>query len=276
MNDDDKKSVMKKTLGNNPVPNDKEFIKTVIDAAKDALETKFLRKNELGEYDEGYPTSRIKYGNNETITIPESIGYIKLLIDNFCVPLEEKKQLLVTLMEQNPELVREKLPVIRKELGNSDILNKEQFEKKELYVLLNSIDDSEKINKLFKEISGLDIEKVWREQKEFVLLKQIYIAATTYGEGSSACIQGTWSQIINSINEISTEILAQYDDYLQEEQKLEAQKNVITEENIKPFIEDLANKLIEYVELHPELKEALKDFAVSIVDIDEPEEITLE
>ncbi|MBS9530968.1 ankyrin repeat domain-containing protein [Wolbachia endosymbiont of Rhagoletis cerasi] len=267
---------MEKTLGNNPVPNDKEFIKTVIDAAKDALETKFLRKNELGEYDAGYPTSRIKYGNNETITIPKSIGYIKLLIDNFCVPLEEKKQLLVTLMEQNPELVREKLPVIRKELGNSDILNKEQFEKKELYVLLNSIDDSEKINKLFKEISGLDIEKVWREQKEFVLLKQIYIAATTYGEGSSACIQGTWSQIINSINEISTEILAQYDDYLKEEQKLEAQKNTITEENIKPFMEDLAKKLIEYIELYPELKQTLEDFAASVVDIDEPEEITLE
>ncbi|WP_143689006.1 TomO hydrophobic C-terminal domain-containing protein [Wolbachia endosymbiont of Nilaparvata lugens] len=276
LTDNEKRSVMEVTLDNNPVPDDKEFIKIVIDTAKDALETKFLRKNKRGEYDEGYPTSRIKYGNNEEITIPESIGRIKLLIDNLSIPSKEKKELLVTLMEQNPELVGKKLSAIRKELGNSDILNKEQFERKELYTLLNSIDDSEKIDRLFKEISGLDIEKIWREQKELVPLKQIYIAATTYGEGSSACIQGTWIQIINSINEISTEILAQYDDYLQEEQKLEAQKNVITEENIKPFIEDLANKLIEYVELHPELKDTLEDFAVNIVDIDEPEEITCE
>jgi hypothetical protein len=166
-----------------------------------------------------------------------------------------------------------KFSAVKRELGDFD---REGLNKTELHALLKDIDNDRKVDELFKEISGLDIEKVWREQKEFVLLKQIYIAATTYGEGSSACIQGTWSQIINSINEISTEILAQYDDYLQEEQKLEAQKNVITEENIKPFIEDLANKLIEYVELHPELKDTLEDFAVNIVDIDEPEEITCE
>lgn len=279
LTDDEKRSVMERTLNGHHVPNDKGFIKTVIDKAKQTLEQQYLRKNSRGEYDDGSPISGMQYDyarNDAKITIPESIGRIKLLIDNFFIPLKEKKELLVTLMEQNPELVREKLPTIRKELGNSDILNKRRFEKTELYVLLNSIDDSKKIDKLFNKISGLDIEKVWREQKEFVLLKQIYIAATTYGENRSACIQGTWSQIISSINEISSEIVAGSDRYLEAEQKLEAQKSSITEENIKPFIEDLANKLIQHVELHPELKETLKDFVVVIVDINNPEEITFE
>ncbi len=110
--------------------------------------------------------------------------------------------------------------------------------------------------------------------KEFILLKQIYIAATTYGENSSACIQGTWSQIIGSINEISSEVVAQYDRYLEEEQRREMQKDAITEENINPFLEGLANKLIQHVELNPELKETLEDFVVCTVDIDKPEEIT--
>ncbi|WP_341812218.1 hypothetical protein [Wolbachia endosymbiont (group A) of Conops quadrifasciatus] len=54
------------------------------------------------------------------------------------------------------------------------------------------------------------------------------------------------------------------------------QKNAITKENIKPFLEGLADKLIQYVELHPELKETLEDFVVCIVDINKPEEITFE
>lgn len=179
-------------------------------------------------------------------------------------------------MEQNPDLVKNKLSKVKEKLGNSVILDKEQLNKTELHGLLNGIDDGKKVDELFKEISCLNIEEVWREQKEFVLLKQIYIAATTYGENNSACIQGTWTQIISSINEISSEIVAQYDRYLEEEQKQEMQKNAITKENIKPFLEGLADKLIQYVELHPELKETLEDFVVCIVDINKPEEITFE
>ncbi|WP_264374914.1 MULTISPECIES: TomO hydrophobic C-terminal domain-containing protein [unclassified Wolbachia] len=277
--DSEKRSVMEKTLGDNPVPNDKEFIKTVIDKAKDALNTKYLRKNQFGEYDLGYPTEPLQYDytrDDAKITIPESIGYIKLLIDNFSVPLEEKKELLVTLMEQNPDLVKNKSSKVKEKLGNSVILDKEQFNKEELHGLLNVIDDGKKVDELFKEISDLDIEKIWREQKEFVLLKQIYVASTTYGENESACTPGIWSQIMISINEISSEIVDQYDRYLEEEQKLEAQKNVITEENIKPFLEDLAKNLVQHAESHPELKEALEDFAICNVNIDNPEEITLE
>ncbi|WP_265017231.1 TomO hydrophobic C-terminal domain-containing protein [Wolbachia endosymbiont (group A) of Epistrophe grossularia] len=281
LTNNEKKSAMEKTLREtDPTPGDEKFIEAVIDKAEQALKQQYLKKNFRGEYDQGYPTNRMQYdytrGSERFITIPESIGYIKLLIDDFSVPLKEKKELLVTLMEQNPDLVKNKLSKVKEKLGNSVILDKEQFNKTELHGLLDGIDDGKKVDELFKEISCLNIEEVWREQKEFILLKQIYIAATTYGENSSACIQGTWSQIIGSINEISSEVVAQYDRYLEEEQRREMQKDAITEENIKPFLEGLANKLIQHVELNPELKETLEDFVVCTVDIDKPEEITFE
>ncbi len=282
LTDNEKRSVMKETLREtDPTPGDEEFIKTVIDKAEQALKRQYLKKNCHGEYDEGYPTNRMQYDyarDDAKITIPESIGYIKLLIDNFSVPLKEKKELLVALMEQNPDLVKNKLSKVKEKLGNSVILDKEQFNKTELHGLLNGIDDGKEVDKLFKEISGLDIEKVWREQKEFVLLKQIYIAATTYGENSSACIQGTWTQIISSIEEISSEIVKQYDCCLEEEQKLEAQKDVITEENITPFVENLAKKLIQYVEDNPESKEVLQNHLLYLehIDVDDPEKVTFE
>ncbi|WP_425386408.1 TomO hydrophobic C-terminal domain-containing protein [Wolbachia endosymbiont (group A) of Barypeithes pellucidus] len=280
LKENEKKSVMEEVLNGGDVPSDEEFIKTVIDKAEQVLKQQYLKKNFHGEYDQGYPTQELQYDytrDDAKITIPESIGYIKLLIDKFSVPLKEKKELLVTLMEQNPDLVKNKLSKVKEKLGNSVILDKEQFNKTELHELLNGIDDGKKVDELFKEISCLNIEEVWREQKEFVLLKQIYIAATTYGESSSACIQGTWTQIISSINEISSEIVAQYDRHLEEEQKLEAQKDVITKENITPFVENLAKKLIQYARNNPEFKEDLVDnFILRGIDLDRPENIQFE
>lgn len=70
--------------------------------------------------------------------------------------------------------------------------------------------------------------------------------------------------------------MAQYDRYLEEEQKRDMQKDVITKENIKSFLEALADELIQYMELHPELKETLEDSVVGIADIDKPGEISFE
>jgi hypothetical protein len=86
---------MEKTLHNSgSIPNDKEFIKAVIDKAEQVLLDKYLEKNEQGEYAGIYSTSRMQYDyarDDAKITISESIGYIKLLIDNFVVPLKEKR-----------------------------------------------------------------------------------------------------------------------------------------------------------------------------------------
>lgn len=79
--------------------------------------------------------------------------------------------------------------------------------------MLNEVDAKEvdkKVNKLFKEINGLNIEETWKEQKIFVLLKQIYMAATARGNDSSYG-PGIWSRIINSISEIDSELMKKYD-----------------------------------------------------------------
>lgn len=183
--------------------------------------------------------------------------------------------MLVTLANQNPELVQQKLPEIKLELGNSNVSQEQMTDRAKFYELLNNVSD-EKVNKLFKEISGLNIEETWREQKEFVLLKQIYVAATTYGENGNACTQGTWSQIINSVSEINLEMINQYTQHLDREKDQERQRDGITKENVMPFVEDLAGKLIQYVEDNPELKGVLEEFAVAMVDVENPKEITLE
>ncbi len=277
----EKRSVMEKTHhGNTPVPNDKEFVEAVISKTKQTLEKQYLRKKENGQYDAGYPTQELQYdyteSNEKKITIPQSIGYIKLLIDGFDIPLDERKELLVTFAEQNPKLMEQKLSYIKSELKNDDIIQEQVTERSEFHKLLNGTTDKSKIDELFKEISGLDLKEIWKEQKAFVLAKQIYVAATTYGENNSACIQGTWSQIINGISEISPELMNKYHDHLEEKSKKEKQKEVITATNIGEFEEALAETLIQYVKEHPELKDALDDFALSMVNITKPEEITHE
>ncbi|WP_264711384.1 leucine-rich repeat domain-containing protein [Wolbachia endosymbiont (group A) of Andrena haemorrhoa] len=273
----EKKSVMEKTLlKNQAVPNDEEFIRITVSKASEVLEKKYLGKDPNGEYIQEISKTKLQYDydrGDAKVTIPECIGCIKLLIDGFSIPLKESKELLVTLANQNPELVKQKLSKIRLELGNNNVSQEQITNRTEFYKLLNNVDGS-KVDKLFKEISGLNIEEIWREQKEFVLLKQIYVAATTYGKDDDACTQGTWSQIINSVREISSEISDQLTQSLDKEREQEKQRNSITAENIVPFVEDLAKELIQYVEGNLELKDALLGFAVASTNINEPKEIT--
>ncbi|WP_339045254.1 hypothetical protein [Candidatus Mesenet endosymbiont of Agriotes lineatus] len=278
--EDEKRSVMEKTLHENvPVPSDQQFVEAVMSKAKETLKIQYLRKKATGEYDHGYPTTQMQYDytkDDAKVTIPQSIGYIKLLIDGFDIPLNERKELLVTLAEQNPKLIERKLSYIRSELENDDITQEQVTKRSEFHKLLNDTEDKNKIDKLFEEISGLDLKEIWKEQKRFVLAKQIYVAATTYGENSSACIQGTWSQIVNSISEIDLGLADKYEQYLAKERKKEKQREVITAKNIGEFEEYLGNQLIQYAKDHPELKEPLLDFALVMVDVEKSEEIMLE
>uniref|UniRef100_UPI002FD49DAF hypothetical protein n=1 Tax=Wolbachia endosymbiont of Pentidionis agamae TaxID=3110435 RepID=UPI002FD49DAF len=171
---------------------------------------------------------------------------------------------------RNPELVKEKIDIIKREFGDKYF---DGIKRKELHDLLSNTNDK-KVNELFKGIINSNIEDIWKEQKEFILLKQIYVAATTYGQDNSACPQGVWSQIINSLDEIDQKFLDQFNKHLEE--KIEQEKKIIeiTENNIKEFSEDLAKELIKYVKENAELEDTLEEFALSIVNIEEPENIT--
>ncbi|WP_265036212.1 leucine-rich repeat domain-containing protein [Wolbachia endosymbiont (group A) of Anomoia purmunda] len=281
---DGKRLVMEQVLRKNAaVPDDKEFIEITFKKVEEVLKQKYLSKDQEGEYIEEMSRGKLQYDytrDNAKVTIPESIGYIKLLIDRFTIPLMARKELLVTLVNQNPELVQQKLSRIKSELGNDNVSQKQITNRAEFHKLLNDV-DADKVNKLFEEISGFNIEETWKEQKEFVLLQEIYEAATTYisrntGENINACIQGTWSHIINSVSQIDLNLREQCDQYLEKERKLEKQQNSITEENITPFVENLAGKLIQYAKDNPEFGEILvDDFMMSGVHYEEPKKISL-
>ncbi|QOD38586.1 hypothetical protein [Candidatus Wolbachia massiliensis] len=225
---------------------------------------------------QSYSTVKFTYGEkNKYITIPESIGYIKLFIDEFRIPLEEKKELLVTLTDLDQEftdqvskLVEEKLPKIKSQLGDDDISKEKITNRAEFHKLLNNVDD-DKVSKLFKEISGLDVEKVWREQKEFVLLQQIHMAATEYGQIGSACPKGIWRRIIQSVGMIDQKLM----DSLHEYQK----EKMVEQLGQEDFVKNLANELIRHAEKDPKFKTALvDDFILGIIDLDKPEKVSLE
>ncbi|WP_265016562.1 leucine-rich repeat domain-containing protein [Wolbachia endosymbiont (group A) of Andrena dorsata] len=281
---DGKRLVMEQVLRKNAaVPDDKEFIEITFKKVEEVLKQKYLSKDQEGEYIEEMSRGKLQYDytrDNAKVTIPESIGYIKLLIDRFTIPLMARKELLVTLVNQNPGLVQQKLSRIKSELGNDNVSQKQITNRAEFHKLLNDV-DADKVNKLFEEISGFNIEETWKEQKEFVLLQEIYEAATTYisrntGENINACIQGTWSHIINSVSQIDLNLREQCDQYLEKERKLEKQQNSITEENITPFVENLAGKLIQYAKDNPEFGENLvDDFMMSGVHYEEPKKISL-
>ncbi|APR99078.1 glycine zipper 2TM domain-containing protein [Wolbachia endosymbiont of Folsomia candida] len=291
ISEQEKKSVMEETLNGKSVPGDKEFITEVAKKATQALIENYLTKDQDGKYCGGYTADSLQYDykrDDAKVTIPESIGYVKLLIDRLSIPLEERKELLVTLAAQNSGLVEGKLHLIKSELESDDIFEEQKasdisprkVSRTKFHNLIRSIADSNKIDGLFNQISGLNIERIWREQKEFVLMKQIYVAKTTYGGNGSACVQGSWSQIINSVSEIDSGLMDQCAKHLDKEiarkQEMAKQKDSITEENITVFVEDLARKLIQYAEDNPELKEALLDFSMNVVNVEKPEDITYE
>ncbi|WP_375333900.1 hypothetical protein [Candidatus Tisiphia endosymbiont of Xenochironomus xenolabis] len=110
------------------------------------------------------------------------------------------------------------------------------------------------IDYLFNSISGLDINQTWREQKAFTVAEDIYIAATAYGKGKTACIQGVLEDIVNSVTEINKDF---YNEFIKlQEQNLEEERarTSITENNIQEFIGVLAKKLINFVEDKPVLQ----------------------
>nr|CAH7717792.1 unnamed protein product [Callosobruchus chinensis] len=267
----EKKDVMKEVLDNDqPVPDDDEFIRIISKEAEKALEEKYLRKNVNGEYDLGLSSEEFQYDDTKhdaKVTIPETIGYIKLLIDKIAIPTEEKKELLATFAEQNPKSVEEKLSKIREELKSNNISRGQITNKKEFYQLLENIDDS-KIGNLFKEVTGLNMEEIWKEQKYITLMKQIYVAATTYArEGyGSACGSGVWAQITSSVQEIDLSLNDKYAKYREDQKGQEKLSNAITEGNIEELVSKIANELIEYVTVSFKVKKIADELSKHIKD----------
>lgn len=278
LSDGAKRDTMKKTLvANQPTPSDQDYVATVIEKAKIALTTIYLAKTN-GHYNQGYPTHKMKYGDGHKITIPQSLGLVKSLIDTMEIPVAEKLELLVTLMRQNPELVESKLGIIQDKL-NIDVPPTILVDSTKCHKFLASNPVIKKtpqiIGDLFNSISDLDIDQTWREQKAFTVAENIYIAATAYGKDKTACPQGVLEDIVNSVTEINKDF---YNEFIKlQEQNLEEERarTSITENNIQEFIGVLAKKLINFVEDKPVLQERLADLDFVTIDMEKPQYISI-
>lgn len=258
---------------------DKKFINAVIDKVVKVLNNQYLKKDKHGNYVEGYPTELLQYdwekGKEKWTTIPECIGQISFLINKMEVPLNDKRALFTLLLENNKDLLaKNNLRKIQASLGDSSLSVEQLTNPASCHEILNKIPHdqaNEKINSLFKEISNNDVDKIWKEQKQFVLAKNLYVAATTYGDNNSACVQGAWAQIINSLSEIQPKWVDAYS----EKQEATLKKEIISE-SIREYAIQLSKHLIKEAMKTSDLKEPLGDFALSMVEIDNPEDITLE
>lgn len=190
---------------------------------------------------------------------------VQKLLDIRVQIVDEKKELLATLITQHQDLVQEKLSSIQRLLGKDITL--EQLGKK--------MSSRQEFDGLFKEISGgLDIKEVLERQQQFKFAEFLYFAATTHGpaykEYYTACPDGTWSQILQATTDIHPKFL---DDYGTLKDK-EKQKNEINKDIAGEFITVLSSTLVKYVENNPLLQDALLEFAMGGVDITKPNDIT--
>ena len=108
------------------------------------------------------------------------------------------------------------------------------------------------------------------------------MAATTYGENTSACLQGICRQIIGTSGEISTNLNNKWEAYLEAVIKKETQRSTVTRENIKTFLDafskDELGKENSTIITNEKLKDTLQDTILGMqnLPINEPEKISKE
>jgi Leucine-rich repeat (LRR) protein len=247
---------------------DKEVVKKITKKVNEVLQSTYLNSSS------GYYTHQNAYNNNgSTITIPETIGLVNHDINNREIPIADKKELLVTLLNQNPNLLEDKSEILFHLLGK-EATKDNLTNRAKCHQLIKDTDPSV-ISKAFKDISGLDIDQTLRKQQAFALAEKLYWAATNYGDNDSACIGGTWTQIVNAAAEIEPKYLDAFANVKEAEAAQELLKKDINPTKIAPFIKSLSNKLVDYVKEKPELKEALVEFAQNSVNLEEPNGITI-
>lgn len=168
LSENGKKLVMEKRKEKTAL-SDKAYIEEILKIGHQALQQKYLIKDNKGKYTEAISTIELQYdytSDGAKITIPQSIGCVKLLIDrtSTAISRDERQELLTALAEQNPEAVKNKLSIIQRELRKHNITKEQITTKTEFHQLLNYM-STEKVNKLFQEISGFKIEEMWKTQK---------------------------------------------------------------------------------------------------------------
>ncbi|WP_218460247.1 ankyrin repeat domain-containing protein, partial [Rickettsia sp. TH2014] len=261
--------------------NNADFAKEIISKSVVALD-KWLERDAQGNYKHGkaLATMQYDYSNDEhgKVTLPETLSMIRWLIDQNPT-LEEKKELLATFCDINRHLVQSNLSQIRAyypKIKEQDFVNKTS-----VHQLLSQLDD-QTVSTLYNVVSNEDIETVLKEQKLFTLAKGIYVASIAYGEDREACFGGAMQQIVATVGEISPTIMNKYTEYLDEENKRNANQVNIDGNNVLSVVEVMSDTLIGQVQDKPDVALMLSEATLRVkeslesIPILDPNSITLE
>ncbi len=271
---------MRTAQDQNPPPlDDKSFVKKTINTASERLQTQYLNdNNDYATTPYQYEYENVKTGKKDkTITIPIMIGLVTRLIDTIEIPLQDKQALLVILCEKNPKLLVNKLSMIQEKLGQEVTLEK-LGNRQEMYKLLANT-DSKTIEDMFSNISGLNLEDTWREQRYFDLAETIVMAANTHAKNLSTCTPGVITALVTRAKAIDGELDNHYANSLAEQAKEVINQKEITKNSmtLTEFDNKLAEELYSSVknQNNPDLLETLFEGSW-IAKIEKPPEITLE
>jgi Ran GTPase-activating protein (RanGAP) involved in mRNA processing and transport len=225
----------------------------LLDKVLEVLKNQYM----AGSYDH-YKYYYDNYAPEQFIQIPRLIGAIKLLIDNTSPSKEEIKQLycsslakymaiddiaLLTKKDAILQILKQanlKLGGTIEELANLvQLTTKDLTEDSKCHGLINSL-TQQQIEDLSYKLNGIPAQTLWQSNKMADLVMKLYIAATTYGDNSSACTQGTLSQIAHTLPFIKEQFMQDAD---LAEQLI--QNKYLVDTNIKEWADVVALQLIE-------------------------------
>ncbi|WP_375326628.1 hypothetical protein [Candidatus Tisiphia endosymbiont of Nemotelus uliginosus] len=191
------------------------YIKYIVETAINSLNKTYLEKDlGTGQY-KGHAASTLAYwppGDNvmQSISTPVLLAIIKKYFIQRSASFNEKKELLVTLYNNNYSLVSDNIDKIIKILGSDDVTAAILSNRSKFYNILGALPEN-MVDVLFETVSGNDINYAFQLEQLFKLCTAICSAEISYGSTPS-CLPGFIGRIALCIaDELEPSIGNQYE-----------------------------------------------------------------
>ncbi len=235
--------------------NDQEFSKYIIkEAVKTLTTTQTFRSNEQ---------MMISYQDNKKISLFDSIALVQLLINQSKPSIEVASHLCIDSFKDNAEQVKKNFAALERLMPGCSIEN--LINAKQCKQLLKDV-KYEQLEQLFKIVHDANLLEIWQDQRHFILAKQLYLVGKTYGNrgDTAACPPGTWSRILQTVDDINLNFFDQYFAFKNEKQQ-QGHFNVIRLVHDNPTVEIL--KLINFINENSNFKKAFAEIIFDNIDI---------
>ncbi|CAF0761305.1 unnamed protein product [Didymodactylos carnosus] len=238
------------------------YIKYIVETAINSLNKTYLEKDlGTGQY-KGHAAGTLAYwpvGDNvmQSISVPTLLAIIKKYFIQRVASVNEKKELLVTLYNKNPDLVNDNIDKIVKILGRDDITSTILSNRSKFYKNLESLPEN-MVDVLFKTVSDNDINYAFQLEQLFKLCTAICSAEISYGRTPS-CLPGFIGRIAFCIvDELEPSMSDKYELWIGG--ATPSNNLVINKNNIREVVNSLVSKIIVEFKEDNELMIQFQDF----------------